>query len=92
MGLAAFITFVVPWVVLAAFFNRAPTALRLGEATAPWRYIPTRREKAREQRHQSDMRTAERVGSASGGKPAATMVNGGALGTSVEPTEPDDKL
>ena len=88
MGLTAFIVFVVPWVLFATFFNRVPNVLRLGAATAPWRYIPTRREKAREARRQSDARTAERVGSASGGKPTATMANGGSLGTSVEPTEP----
>ena len=88
MGLAAFIAFVVPWVLLATFFNRAPTALRLGAASAPWRYLPTRRENAHEQRHQSDIHTAERVGSASDGKPTATMAGGGSLGTSVEPTEP----
>ncbi|MCJ2067583.1 hypothetical protein MKK75_01990 [Methylobacterium sp. J-030] len=74
MGLTAFIIFVVPWVLLVTFLTRAPTVLRLGAAVAPWRAIPTRREEAREQRHQSDVRTAERVGSASGGNLTATML------------------
>ncbi|MGH1571299.1 hypothetical protein ACRAWG_12150 [Methylobacterium sp. P31] len=95
MGLTAFIVFVVPWVVLAVFLTRTPTALRLGAAPAPWRPIPTHRDLAREQRqtNQRNTQTADGSASATGNKhePLA-MRDGGTLGPSVEPTEPTDKI
>lgn len=94
MGLTAFIVFVVPWVVMAVFLTRAPTVLRLGAAPAPWRPLPTRRDLSRDQRRgvsQRDARTAG--GSDATGRdrhePLA-MPEGGALGPSVEPTEPKE--
>jgi hypothetical protein len=96
MGLAAFIVFVIPWAVAAVFLTRAPTVLRLGAAPAPWRPIPTHRDLAREQRRQTNPRNAQTAngsGSTGGNKhePLA-MRDGAALGPSVEPTEPDDKV
>ena len=96
MGLTAFAVFVIPWVVLAVFLTRSPSVLRLGAAPAPWRYIPTHRELARADRramHPHDRRPSE-AGLISGRDPhnRTEAPAGGALGTSVEPTERDDKL
>ncbi|MCJ2015820.1 hypothetical protein [Methylobacterium sp. J-076] len=37
MGLAAFVFFVVPWMLLAAWLFRLPAALRMGVPPTPWR-------------------------------------------------------
>ncbi len=96
MGLTAFVVFVVPWVVLALFLTRIPTALRLGAAPAPWRYIPTRKEWAqagRRETHPHDARTSDSGGISNQDRHGlADPPQGGALGNSVEPTEPDDKV
>ncbi|MBE7199174.1 MAG: hypothetical protein INR70_15435 [Parafilimonas terrae] len=93
MGLTAFFVFVVPWALAALLLTRAPTALRLGAPAAPWRPLPSRRDAAREERertHPHDTRTVDNPGAAArdarggGDKP-----HGGALGTSMEPTEPN---
>lgn len=92
MGLAAFVVFVVPWVLLAVWLTRTPTALRLGAPAAPWRVIPTHRDLARAQRYDSKPHSA-RTGAASkaaggdSGKSSGTS-GGGSLHGSVEPTEP----
>jgi hypothetical protein len=96
MGLTAFVVFVVPWVVLAVFLTRAPTVLRLGAAPAPWRPIPTRKELSgadRRATHPHETRTAGSGGLFNRDRHnPADAPRGGALGTSVEPTEPDDKV
>ncbi|WCS27868.1 hypothetical protein LOK46_13905 [Methylobacterium sp. NMS14P] len=96
MGLTAFAVFVIPWVLLAVFLTRSPSVLRLGAAPAPWRYIPTHKEMARADRramHPHDRRAAEAGGASSRDQHGRSEAPaGGALGTSVEPTEPDDKL
>lgn len=100
MGLTAFAVFVLPWALLAVFLTRSPTALRLGTAPAPWRALPTHRELARAHRretHPHGTRMPDRGGTST---PASTPARhgrtdapqGGALGMSVEPTEPDDKV
>jgi hypothetical protein len=90
MGLAAFVVFVVPWVLLAVFLTRSPRALRLGAPAAPWRPIPTRRDLAREANARS-ARTSGSSGSAARGQhPAMDPSRGGALGPSSEPTEPKE--
>lgn len=96
MGLAAFVVFVVPWVVLAVYFTRAPTVLRLGAAPAPWRALPTHRELAQAHRqatHPNHGRNPDHgaISNRDGHGPTDSP-HGGALGTSVEPTEPDDKV
>jgi hypothetical protein len=97
MGLAAFAVFVLPWALLAVFLTRSPTALRLGTAPAPWRALPTHRDLARADRretHPHDTR-APRNGSATAQgrqRPTDASPQSGALGQSVEPTEPDDKV
>jgi hypothetical protein len=94
MGLTAFVVFVVPWVVLAVFLTRTPTVLRLGAAPAPWRPLPTHRDRARDERREPNLARAERTGGAgfaSGDKHEPLgMTQGGALGPSVEPTEPKE--
>ncbi|MBA9063361.1 hypothetical protein GGQ91_002756 [Methylobacterium fujisawaense] len=96
MGLTAFVVFVVPWVVLAVYFTRTPTALRLGAAPAPWRPLPTHRELAQAQRqatHPNHGRNPDHGGILNrDGHGPVDLPRGGALGTSVEPTEPDDKV
>jgi hypothetical protein len=96
MGLTAFVVFVVPWVVLAVFLTRSPTILRLGAAPAPWRPLPTRKELSGAERratHPHDTRTAASGGLSNRDRhDPADAPRGGALGTSVEPTEPDDKV
>ena len=95
MGLTAFIVFVLPWVALAVFLTSAPTVLRLGTAPAPWRSIPTPREVAREHRretHPHNTRMADSRGAAGQNRRGNDLPQGGALGTSMEPTEPTDKL
>lgn len=37
MGLAAFVFFIVPYMLLAAWLFRLPSALRLGVPPTPWR-------------------------------------------------------
>lgn len=94
MGLTAFVVFVVPWVLLAVFLTRTPTALRLGTAPAPWRALPTHRELAqahRRETHPHASRSPEGSAGRAGHGPADPP-QGGALNTSVEPTEPDDKV
>ncbi|KQS75497.1 MULTISPECIES: hypothetical protein [unclassified Methylobacterium] len=96
MGLTAFAVFVIPWVLLAVFLTRSPSTLRLGTASAPWRSIPTHKEMARADRHALHPH-GQRAGETDGvsGRDQRGRTDppaGGALGTSVEPTEPDDKL
>lgn len=96
MGLTAFIVFVVPWMAAAVLLTRAPTALRLGAPAAPWRPLPEPWDVARQQHrdtHPHTPRSASSAGSAPqdiGGK--GERPHGGALGPSMEPTEPTDKL
>lgn len=95
MGLTAFVVFVLPWALLAVFLTRAPTALRLGTEPAPWRALPTKRELARAHRretHPQDTRTSDSAPSSRDQHGPADPPQGGALGTSVEPTEPDDRV
>jgi hypothetical protein len=95
MGLTAFIVFVVPWMLFAAWLFTLPSAIRLGAPSAPWRPLTTggrdwshdqQREVARDNR---DVRDGS--GPAGGAKhePMA-MPEGGALRPSVEPTEPKE--
>ena len=95
MGLTAFAVFVLPWALLAVFLTRAPSALRLGTEPAPWRALPTKRELAqahRRETHPHDARTSDGASSSRDQRGPADPPQGGALGTSVEPTEPDDKV
>ncbi|MGU3466402.1 hypothetical protein ACLBXO_16270 [Methylobacterium sp. C33D] len=94
MGLAAFAVFVIPWVLLAVFLTRSPSVLRLGAAPAPWRYIPTHKEMARADRRAMHPHDRQGAGGVSNrDRPGRNdPPAGGALGTSAEPTEPDDKL
>ncbi|MDP4006508.1 hypothetical protein [Methylobacterium sp. NEAU K] len=96
MGLTAFVVFVVPWVMLAVFLTRAPSVLRLGAVSAPWRYIPTRKEWAQDDRratHPHDTRTSDTGGISNQDRHGpADPPQAGALGTGMEPTEPDDKV
>lgn len=84
MGLTAFCVFVLPWALAALLLTRAPAALRLGAPAAPWRPLPTRREAAREERRQTHPARSGLGTQAQGQKP-----HGGALGPSMEPTEPN---
>jgi hypothetical protein len=93
MGLTAFVVFVVPWALLAAWLTRSPTALRLGTPAAAWRPIPTRRDLATAQRRDTNphrSRSQDGAASTGGARHSATdLPAGGALHPSVEPTEPD---
>ena len=93
MGLTAFVVFVVPWALLAFWLTRSPTALRLGTPAAAWRPIPTRRDLAAAQRRATNphlSRSRAEAASPGGSRHGATdLPAGGALQSSVEPTEPD---
>ena len=50
MGLAAFVFFVVPWMIFAAWLFRLPDALRLGVPPTPWRPLTDYPDPPRDQR------------------------------------------
>lgn len=52
MGLIAFIGFVVPWMIFAAWMFRLPSAIRLGAPSTPWRSLTDYPDPARDQRHE----------------------------------------
>lgn len=84
MGLTAFVVFVVPWMLLAVWLFRLPSAIRLGAPSAPWRPLPPSRTWLLEQERRENIRR-----NMANYKPNA-MPHGGALGTSVEDTEPKE--
>ncbi|MCC0808703.1 hypothetical protein FPV16_21265 [Methylobacterium sp. W2] len=104
MGLTAFAIFVVPWMLLAIWLFRFPSAIRLGAPSPPWRPLTPgrdwlleqqRRETIREQQLRESHRrsTAAPAGSGLAGRDKHephSMPDGGALGTSVEDTEPKE--
>ena len=96
MGLTAFAVFIIPWVVLALFLTRAPTVLRLGAAPAPWRPLTHGRDRQPSQPRQTNRYnagTSDGTGPTGGDKHEPIDIPGdGALGSSVEPTEPGDKV
>lgn len=100
MGLTAFVVFVVPWMLLAAWLFTLPSAIRLGAPSTPWRPLYPFPDRSSDQHpnRQQQVNTYKRgahVGSGpnSGAKHEPTSKLGsGALGTSVEATEPDDKV
>ncbi|CAM3176143.1 Secreted protein [Methylobacterium mesophilicum] len=96
MGLAAFIAFVVPWMLFAAWMFRLPSAIRLGAPSAPWRPLTDLAGPARDQGRQINTRNSgsdDGSGRTGGDKhtPIDTL-DGGGLGRSVEHTEPTDKV
>jgi hypothetical protein len=54
MGLAAFVFFVVPWMVLAVWLFRLPSALRLGAPSTPWRPLTQFPDPPRDQRTETN--------------------------------------
>lgn len=99
MGLTAFIVFVVPWMLLAAWLFRLPSAIRLGAPSAPWRPLTNFPGPARDQRREINLHNSvSNDGSGRTGGDKHTPIamhdghDGGALGSSVEPTEPADKV
>ncbi|MCJ2103223.1 hypothetical protein [Methylobacterium sp. E-046] len=96
MGLIAFIGFVVPWMIFAAWMFRLPSAIRLGAPSTPWRPLTDFAGPARDQRRETNPYNSGRndgSGRTGGDKHSPIgMAGGGALGTSVEPTEPTDKI
>ncbi len=50
MGLAAFVFFVVPWMVVAVWLFRLPSALRMGAPSTPWRPLTQFPDPPRDQR------------------------------------------
>lgn len=96
MGLTAFIVFVVPWMLLAAWLFTLPSAIRLGAPSTPWRPLynlagPARGQQREVDRHNRGAHGGS--GTTSGYEHGPiSKPEGGALGTSAEPTEPDDKI
>jgi len=95
MGLTAFVVFVAPWMALAVWLFRLPSAIRLGAPSAPWRPLPHGRDWLQEQQRRENNRrnTAIAVGASSTGgnkHKSVPMRDGGALGPSVEDTEPKE--
>ena len=96
MGLTAFIVFMVPWMLLAAWLFTLPSAIRLGAPSTPWRPLYNLAGPARDHgREANNNNRGTRDGSVSMGgnkhEPMSKPGSGG-LGTSVEQTEPDDKI
>ena len=54
MGLAAFVFFVVPWIVLAVWLFRLPSALRMGAPSTPWRPLTQFPDPPRDQRSETN--------------------------------------
>ena len=54
MGLAAFVFFVVPWMLLAAWLFRLPSALRMGVPPTPWRPLTQFPEPPHDQRGETN--------------------------------------
>lgn len=100
MGLTAFAVFVVPWMLLAAWLFTLPSAIRLGAPSTPWRplyrFPDTSRDQhpSRQQEFNSYKRGAQSGSGPTGGDKhePISKPGSGALGTSVEATEPDDKV
>ena len=96
MGLIAFIGFVVPWMIFAAWMFRLPSAIRLGALSTPWRPLTDFAGPARDQQHEINPHNSGRndgSGRTGGDKHTPIKIPGdGTLGTSVEPTEPTDKV
>lgn len=63
MGLAAFVFFIVPWMLAAAWLFRLPSALRMGTNTTPWRPLTQFPDPARDQQAETP---AHHAGSADG--------------------------
>ena len=100
MGLTAFIVFVVPWMLLAAWLFTLPNAIRLGAPATPWRPLyrfpnttPDQHPNRQRQFNSYKRGAFDGTGPTGGSKhePISEPASGG-LGTSVEPTEPDDKV
>lgn len=100
MGLTAFIVFVVPWMLLAAWLFTLPSAIRLGAPSTPWRPLyrfpnTSPDEHPGKQRQFNSYKRGAHNGSGPivGDKndPTSAPKSSG-LGTSVEATEPDDKV
>lgn len=96
MGLTAFIVFVVPWMLLAAWLFTLPSAIRLGAPSTPWRPLYNLAGPARDhgrEASRSDRGAPDGSGPTGGDKhKPISNPEGGGLGSSVEPTEPDDKV
>lgn len=94
MGLAAFIVFVVPWMLFAAWMFRLPSAIRLGAPSAPWRPLTSFPDTSRNQQRQTNpYNTGADDGSElTGGDKHRPMdfSDRSTLGSSVEPTEPKE--
>lgn len=82
MGLTAFAVFIVPWLLLAIWLFRLPSAIRLGAPSAPWRPLTPGRDWFREQERRENIRR-----NMANYKPNA-IPHGGALGAGIEDTEP----
>ena len=82
MGLTAFVVFVVPWMLLAVWLFRLPSAIRLGAPSAPWRQLTPGRTWLQEQERRENIRR-----NLASYKPNE-MPDGGALGSGSEDTEP----
>lgn len=54
MGLAAFVFFIVPYMLLAAWLFRLPSALRLGVPPTPWRPLTDYPDPPRDQRTETN--------------------------------------
>ena len=93
MDLTMFLVFVSPWMLFALWLTRSPSAIRLGAPSAPWRQLPRSRDWLQEQERREAIRQKAlayvRPGSAGETKhELQASSSGGALGTSVEDTEP----
>ena len=84
MDLTMFLVFVAPWMVFAVWLTRSPSAIRLGAPSAPWRQLTPSRDWLEEQQRRATIRR-----NMANYKPNA-LPHGGALGTSVEDTEPKE--
>ncbi|MCJ2070792.1 hypothetical protein MKK75_18685 [Methylobacterium sp. J-030] len=100
MGLTAFIVFVVPWMLLAAWLFTLPNAIRLGAPSTPWRPLYRFPDTSGGQHpNQQQSFNSYKRGAHDGSEPTSgnkhepiAKPQGGGLGTSVEQTEPDDKV
>lgn len=54
MGLAAFLFFIVPWMALAFWLFRLPSALRFGTPATPWRALTDYPDPLRDQRYETN--------------------------------------
>ena len=95
MDLTMFLVFVGPWLLFAVWLTRSPSAVRLGAPSAPWRQLPPSRDWLQEQQRREAIRqkALAYVKTGSSGETKHDLQatsSGGALGTSVEDTEPKE--